>query len=537
MKRRDFIKNTAPVAVIPFISKGISIAAYAESSFMNAMIRPDITSDKVLVIIQMNGGNDGLNTVIPLDQYTNLAAARASVLIPAANVLALNGVTNVGLHPSMTAMRNLFNNNKLAIVQGVGYPDPDFSHFRATDIWNTASDSNESLTSGWAGRYLANEYPNFPQGYPNTTMPDPLAIQIGAVLSTVFQGLSQNVAQTVPLPDSNGAISLTQLATGTTDPVPNTPAGTELTYLRAMMVQANAYATVIQSAWNAGGNGATYPNPPSGTGYRASNLAQQLKTVARLIKGGLKTRVYMVNMGSFDTHADQVDVADHKTGEHAFLLQELSDAIGAFQEDLNLMALEDRVLGMTYSEFGRRIVSNASSGTDHGAAAPMFLFGTKVQHGILGSNPTIAPNLIGNENVPMQYDFRSIYTTILQEWFCLPQTTADSVLLHSKPLIPILNSTCTPVSTTHQRAGDAYIRNYPNPAAVQTTIQLEAFGQNVVVEIFDPQGRLIDTLIDAMLPNGVHEITYDVSHLPQGNYYYRYQSGTIVQTKALTVVR
>lgn len=537
MKRRDFIKNTAPVAVLPFFTNGFSLTAYAESEFMNTFFGTQTVTDKILVIVQMVGGNDGLNTVLPLDQYSNLTAARPNVFIPDTTALALNGITATGFHPSMTGMRTLYNEGKLAVVQSVGYPDPDFSHFRGTDILNTASNSDEVLTSGWIGRYLASEYPNFPQGYPNATMPDPLAIQVGSSLSTVFQGFSQNLAQTVPLPDSNNSIDMIQLSNGTTDPAPATNAGDELTFIRAMMSQANQYANVIQAAWTAGQNLQTYAAPPSATGYNASDLGEQLRTVARLIKGGLKTRVYMVNIGSFDTHSDQVDVTDPTKGEHALLLKELSDAIFSFQQDLSLMGLEDRVLGMTYSEFGRRIKSNFSNGTDHGAAAPMFLFGSKVQGGIKGTNPII-PALAGvNDNVPMQFDFRSVYSTVLQNWFCLSPTDATNVLLHTHLTMPLVNNVCLVATEDTKKAGDAYIRNFPNPASVFTMIQFEAVGDDVVIELYNPLGQQIQTILDATVGRGIHEISLAIGHLPQGNYYYRYQSGGIVQTKALTIIR
>ncbi len=538
MKRRDFIKNTAPVAILPFFTNGFNLSAYGESNFINDFFGAQVATDKVLVIIQLVGGNDGLNTVLPLDQYTNLMAARLNIAIPEVAALALNGTTATGLHPSLTGLQNLYNDGRLAIVQSVGYPNPDFSHFRATDIWNTASNSNETLSSGWLGRYLENEYPNFPQGYPNTTMPDPLAIEIGSSFSNLFQGISQNLAQTVPLPDANNSITLTQLANATTDPAPANNAGDELVFVRSMMQQSNQYATAIQAAWQRGQNVYVYPPPPSNaTGYRTSNLGEQLRTVARLIHGGLKTRAYMVKMGSFDTHSGQAEPNDTTTGEHALLLKELSDAIFAFQEDLRLLSLQDRVIGMTYSEFGRRIKANASNGTDHGAAAPMFIFGSKVNAGIKGTNPVIPATVSTNDNVPMQYDFRSIYTTILQNWFCLPQTDANNVLLHTHNVLPLLTNQCAVPTIDTKQAGDAYVRSFPNPSSTLTTIEFEVINNDIVIELYNPIGQRIRTILDTTMERGIHQLQINISDLPVGNYYYRYQSGGIVQTKAMTVIR
>ncbi|MEY4927275.1 MAG: hypothetical protein RI894_1711, partial [Bacteroidota bacterium] len=538
MKRRDFIKNTAPVAILPFFTNGFSLSAYGESNFINDFFGAQVATDKVLVIIQLVGGNDGLNTVLPIDQYPNLTAARPNIFIPEVSALALNGTSATALHPSLTGLQSLYNSGKLAIVQNVGYPNPDFSHFRATDIWNTASNSNEVLSSGWLGRYLENEFPNFPQGYPNATMPDPLAIEIGSSFSTLFQGFSQNLAQTVPLPDTNNSLTLTQLANASTDPAPSNHAGDELTFVRSMMQQTNQYAATIQNAWTMGQNTYPYPPPPSNaSGYRASYLGEQLRTVARLIKGGLKTRAYMVNMGSFDTHSSQVDANDSTLGEHALLLKELSDAIFAFQEDLRLLSLEDRVIGMTYSEFGRRIKANASNGTDHGAAAPMFIFGSKVNGGIKGANPVIPTNASTNDNVPMQYDFRAVYTTILQNWFCLPQTDANNVLLHTHNTLPLLNSVCAVSTADSKKAGDAYIRCFPNPSSTLATLEFEVVGGDIVLELYNPVGQRIRTLLDSNMDKGIHQLQLNISDLPVGNYYYRYQSGGIVQTKAMAIVR
>jgi uncharacterized protein (DUF1501 family) len=183
MKRRDFLRNTVPAAAIfPAIIDGYSVKAFnADSPLMRALMDPAIDTDHVLVIIQLSGGNDGLNMVVPISNYSSYYNARTNIAIPEAKILKLNGNAQTGLHPKMTGMQTMFNEGKLNIVQAVGYPDPNFSHFRATDIWMSGSDADKNVTTGWTGRYLASEYPNYPVGYPNDTMRDPLAIQIGSV--------------------------------------------------------------------------------------------------------------------------------------------------------------------------------------------------------------------------------------------------------------------------------------------------------------------------------------------------------------------
>src|SRR5579864_5776451 len=175
MRRRDFFRTSMP-ALLPAFINGVPLRALASSSWLSRAVR-EISGDRVLVLIQLNGGNDGLNTVIPLEFYDAYYKARTNIAIPEEKVLRLQGVDGTGLHPVMTGVQQLFDDGKLAIVQGVSYPQPNFSHFRATDIWLTGADAGQVLPTGWAGRYLDRVFPNFPQNYPNTGMPDPLAIQ------------------------------------------------------------------------------------------------------------------------------------------------------------------------------------------------------------------------------------------------------------------------------------------------------------------------------------------------------------------------
>lgn len=486
-----------------------------------------MNTDHVLVLIQMNGGNDGLNTVIPVDQYTNLSKARSNVMIQQSKVLILDDVTGTGFHPAMTHMREMFNNEMLGVVQGVGYPDQNYSHFRSTDIWNTGSDSDETLNSGWIGRYLGNEFPNFPMGFPNEDMPDPLALQIGSVVSPVCQGLAVNMGMSIRDPQQ-----FYQILSGAGDPAPNTKAGKELEYIRLVAQQSNDYGKAVKNAADKVTN--------KSTKYPAANqnrLADQLKIVAQLIAGGLKTRIYIVNINGFDTHANQVAATGGtETGAHATLLGWLSEAIDAFQDDIKLLGVDDRVLGMTVSEFGRRIKSNASTGTDHGSSAPLFLFGKNVKGGILGSNPTIPDKVETYDNLPMQYDFRSLYSTVLKEWFCLPVDEVDDVMLKTFQQLPLLEDTCSTLSTYREamkRSGEAWIQNYPNPFRQSTTIQFESLGGHVVIQVFDNQGRLIETVLDDERPAGVFEINWDAGRLPAGTYYYAFQHANIRQSKPM----
>jgi len=523
MKRRDFLKTTVPVAAASTVIGGIPIRTLGmESPLIQALMGMATDTDHVLVLVQMNGGNDGLNMVIPIDTYSSYQAARSNIAIPQNKILSLNGKT--GLHPSMTGLQNLYKDGKAAVVQAVGYPQPDFSHFRATDIWMSASDSNKFVNSGWAGRYLDYEYPGFPAGYPNSSVPDPLGIQIGSVTSLTFQGPQVSMGMSISDPTN-----FYNLLNGVQDPAPGTPAGFELSYVRTVARQTQQYADVIKSAALRVTQQSAYPTNNS--------LADQLKIVARLVKGGLKTRLYMVSIGGFDTHSVQVNQADTTIGAHATLMQRVSDAIKAFMDDLKFLGVSRRVMGMTFSEFGRRIKSNSSLGTDHGAAAPVILFGDYVNASVLGDNPTIPANASVNDNVPMQYDFRSIYSSILEKWFCVNNTTLQTVMLKNFQSLPLVKSnSCN--STTPDLTDKLMINNYPNPFVSSTTITFLTAGGHTSVMIIDTLGRLIKTLIDQVY-NGPaqYTVTFRADNLASGVYYARLQNGTVQQVRAMLKVK
>ncbi len=531
MKRRTFLQRTVPVSILPMLLGGFTFKAYGRGPVLESLIGAAAETDHVLVLIQLNGGNDGLNTVIPLDEYPSLMAARGNIAITEALVAKLTDQT--GLHPALTGLQQYYGTGKLAVVQSVGYPNPNFSHFRATDIWLTATDSNVTLSSGWMGRYLDDEYADYPVGYPNAVAPDPLAIQIGSVVSLGLQGpeVSMGMALTSPT-------SFYQLVAGAVDQAPNTPAGHELTFIRQVGQQTELYATVITAAAGKATNlSQLYP----AAGQNA--LADQLKIVAQLIAGGLKTRIYVVNLGGFDTHSAQVSqTGGTETGNHANLLKKLNDAILAFQDDLHLLGADKRVVGMTFSEFGRRIKSNASFGTDHGTAAPVFVFGRPVRGGIVGPNPVIPAAATVNDNVPMSNDFRAVYATLLRDWFRVSQTEMESVLLKDFPMLPLiwkplLDNKLPKVSGVDLPAAPGLLQNYPNPFNPSTVIPFVTNGSSVEIKVYDTLGREVRVLVQGVFPAGRHEVTFDAGELPAGVYYCRFQSGAVNEVKPLMLVK
>ena len=495
MKRRNFLKTTA-LASIPLALNGIPVMASSaiDSNSLDILANAANECGKILVIIQMNGGNDGLNTVFPLDKWSNLSNARSNILINQNQVLPLNNNATTGLHPAMPELKNLYDDGKLMIIQGVSYQNPSYSHFRATDIWFTGANSNQNLTSGWLGRSLDKLYPNFPNAYPTAEMPDPLAIQIGSTLPFSLQGPNINMGYNVPDPNA-----LINVVNQITDPAPNSDYGAELTFLRLMKDQSNVYRTAIQTAYN-------MPQTSAATYPTNNTLANQLKVVAKLINGGLKTPIYIVNHPfSHDSHENQVSSTDKTTGTQPNNMGILSKAIGAFQQDLELMGKSNLVTGMTFSEFGRRIKSNGSMGTDHGSAAPVLVFGAVLNTnisavagtahpvpGMIGNSPNLPVNAAVNEQVPKQFEFKQIYATVMQDWLCMTEAQTNEVLGGTYTKLPIFRNTLAS-SSNFDREDNNFITVFPNPITSKIiNIQFkEPINGYVAIEIFSVQGSLI----------------------------------------------
>lgn len=256
--------------------------------------------------------------------------------------------------------------------------------------------------------------------------------------------------------------------------------------------------------------------------YPADNpLAGQLKTIALLISGGLKTRIYVANIGGFDTHANQVNVGDTTTGGHATLLDRLSEAISLFQQDLVAQKLDRRVVGMTFSEFGRRIKSNGANGTDHGSAAPLFVFGSCVNSRIFGKNPTITNNVGDQEGVAMQHDFRSIYGSLLNQWFGVPTADVKALMNGAYSEIALIRGCENKEYELDPDMADPVdnpFTNTPNPFTGSTQISYMSMGERVHLSVMNSGGYTVKVLVDRYLEPGNYQATFDASGLPRGNY-------------------
>lgn len=430
MKRREFFAASSSL-VLPVILNGFGFKSLAQDSGLVKGLKRTaaLDNDRILVIIYLGGGNDGLNTVIPLEYYSKYNELRSNIAIPENQVLRLAGNLETGFHPAMTGMRSLYDEGKLAIIQGVSYPNPDLSHYRSTDIWMTGVDASQYATSGWAGRYLSDRFPGYPTNFPNSEMEDPLAVQIGQIGTTALLGSNQSMGITLQNPNSFYQL-IGEPDISVDSSLPCCDAGELTAFIRQQQALTVGYASEIKAAADAGKNLAAYPDASA-----KNELADQLKIVARLIHGGLKSKIYYVELGGFDTHSGQVGTSTTE-GPHAQLLKKLSDAIAAFQNDLKLQGTEDKVLGMTFSDFGRRATSNASLGTDHGVGAPMFVFGKGMKRQLIGTNPNLISGLLPanpaawetNRDIKMQIDFRRVYADILNDWFGTSSPKTDQIL-------------------------------------------------------------------------------------------------------------
>lgn len=525
MQRRKFIRNTAVTAVgLPGVINGFNLTAHAESAFMNQFNLAGTANDHVLVVIQMSGGNDGLNTVIPIDQYSKYVNARANIAIPQSKILALTGTALTGLNPALAGIRDMYNNGNVCIIQSAGYPAPSFSHFRATDIWMTGANSNQYLTDGWMGRYLNGEYPGYPNAYPTADMPDPLGIQFGSGVSLSLLGPTSPMGYTISDPNA-----FMNNANGGQDVVPtDTPMGEKLQYVRDVSKQAEVYYSVVQTAYNKTGN-------VNLTTYPVNVLANQLKIVARLINGGLKTKIYVVSLGGFDTHALQTNLIDTTVGNHANLLSILGNTVKAFHTDLKLMNKDQKVLGMTFSEFGRRIKSNSSGGTDHGYAAPMFIFGTQATGGIIGTNPVLPVVAGTQDNIAMQTDFRRIYYSIMKRWLCQDNNSLQQIMLQNFTDLNICNNAnCAPLGRYAPLTAQSFVNAAPNPSTGITTVSFKTNGGHTLLQLVTKEGVVVQTLLEATysLPQTVNK-DVDLSSYKAGLYYLRFQNEKNVQMKPL----
>jgi uncharacterized protein (DUF1501 family) len=505
MKRRSFIKTAAgAAAATPILLGGMPMRAATSLEALAQMSAAE--NDKILLIIQLFGGNDGLNTLIPAedDEYYRL---RPGLAIP--KTVAWNKVGDIYLNPALAkgnkeGMARMLEQGTLAIVQGVGYDNPNLSHFRSSDIWLSGinnSAPNARLDSGWVGRFLEERYPDFPLSLP----PDPLAIQFGG-FSLALMSAKGRMGIEVTSPDLQKGF-ITQ-----TDTLDDRSAGTsyqmEYEFIADIASRSNRYAQVVKDAYTVG-------KPLLRGDYANNSLAKQIASTAALIAGGLKTKVYVVSMGGFDTHFTQQ--TDPLFGAHPTLLERLSDAVAQFMHDMTRLGHADRVLGMTVSEFGRRPQENGSFGTDHGAASVQFVFGSQVNSGVYGAPPDLK-NLNSNGDLNYSIDYREVYAEILTDWFGLDmakmrQVLADDTLM---PIDILRKPSSAPTESRALAAASVRVRPEPFRSSATADLSLPLSGP-VSLDLSTVHGAHVATLFSGRLEAGTHSIPFTVD-LPPGVY-------------------
>ncbi len=391
--RRQFLGNaTTGTALLTFGATAPSVLCQA------AAASPQ--DERILVVVEMAGGNDGLNSIVPHSDAA-YQQAREKIGIKKADALAIND--RLGMHPSMRGFADLLEQGSFAVIQGVGYDNPNRSHFESMDIWHSCQRKDGPRHDGWVGRYL--------ESAGLQDLLDPSALHLGAekqpfalmsrdVRVPSIKSLEQFRLRGGDTPNFREAV---QELAGESRPADNDLLG----FVQSSTSSAIAASQRMESA------GVKYK--PS-EAYPTSGLGKKLETVAKLIASGLKTKVYYVRIDGFDTHANQPDA-------HAALLREVSEGVSALVRDVNAHREGDRVLVMCFSEFGRRVAENASSGTDHGTAGPVFVAGNKVKAGLIGDQPSLTD--LDQGDLKYHTDFRQVYAAVLEDWLAC---SSESVL-------------------------------------------------------------------------------------------------------------
>ena len=409
MERRSFIKKS---------TLGLGVVSNLKLGKMNlSAFQPSLgytENENIVVIIQLFGGNDGMNTITPYEWDSYYTLYRPKLNIPQNSVSPISKELGMAMHPNLKkgpkdGMLGLFNSGKLSIISGVGYENPNYSHFRSTDIWLSGLVPNndaQPLPNGWVGRY-------FDKYSDSEKLDSPFCIQIGQNPSLMFLGETGEKSIVLENPEElfNQAKSVENnlINVGGSEYFKD-----EFSFINKIGIDTDLYSKVIKKAFDAGKNIEKYEDKP---------LSNQLKLVARLINGGLKSKVYFVELHGFDTHSNQ-GVLD---GVHSKLLAELSEAISTFQLDIESLGNSKNVIGITTSEFGRRPYENGSLGTDHGTSSIMFAFGEGVKAEIFGGYFAFLP-FRDHQNLRFSTDFRSIYFEIMVSWFGQSTAFAEKVL-------------------------------------------------------------------------------------------------------------
>lgn len=549
MKRRNFLKILPAAGVSSFVVNGFSLKPFANSRIAKIVGDCSDIQERALILIQLKGGNDGLNNLVPIAQYDRYRVLRPTTGIADTAYIDLDTTLKdskrVGLHPGMSAVKAMYDKGWVNVVQGVGYQSPNQSHFKSTDLWLTGGDgtaANYSIPSGWMGRSMQALFPDV-EGAPTPDMPDPLGIQIGDSNPSLGFHTETEHRNAINLTgqDPAGFYNLVQTIGGA--PITNLPEsdhGDELSFIMSVEQSVSKYAQRITEVFNAGTNAGSYPG---------TALANQLKTVARLIRGGCKTKIYLCSLGGFDTHNAQVDSGDTAVGTHALLLQTLSEAVQAFFDDLEKMSIADKAVACTFSEFGRCAAENGSFGTDHGTLAPMYIFGKTVHPGVSGTNVDLDNLGNGNQLQGTQHDYRQVFATLLQDWLGANNWVLEETMFEDYAKVPLVGSayivdpqcyyggSVTIVDDFFDTADKIGI--FPNPARSTTEVVFQAAdAYRGRLSVHSLGGSLVSNQPVQVFP-GENRFLVEVLNVPPGVYFVRLENSLtgVARVAKMSVVR
>jgi uncharacterized protein (DUF1501 family) len=510
--RRSFIQALGLAGAGGIMLGHASVTASKPSPLSVALAASE--NDNILVIIRLKGGNDGLNTIVPIYDYATYANLRPNIRHQQNNLINLNA--DFAIPNFMGGLESVWGDGKMKIIHGVGYPQQNLSHFRSAAIWASTDDVNVENT-GWWGRYFEDLYPDYLVNPPEI----PPAVQIGSIGDLIFEGNDSNYAFSVANTEQLANVAQNGVQHDVTN-LPDCVYGDKLLFMRATTNTTVRYSSVINNAYMASTNSSSYSD---------ENLAKQLAIVARLIKGNLGTKVYMVTLDGFDTHANQTD-------DQRALLEDLSDSIKDFYDDLVATGMDDKVLTMTISEFGRRPYENGSNGTDHGAASPVMLFGSGLDgNGFVGTHPNLT-EWDADDNLIPTTDFRDVYSTVLTEWFCLDPSVVSSILLNQNYQTLDMGITCQNLSSTNFSDTTRFV-HVPIYQNDRTLIEINMPNTaNVDIRLYDMMGREVGTLENKILYPGKYSIDVKEkirTRLSYGQYIYRISTGGQFYSKSIQI--
>ncbi len=476
---------------------------YAQPSRLASAIN-QAEGDRVIIIIRLSGGNDGLNTIVPVYDYDTYAQRRPNIRILEEQLTNLS--PDFGIPNYLTNMERMWGDGAMKVVHGVGYENQNLSHFTGSDNWANTNPGETDYT-GWMGRYFEGKFPDFLLDPP----PMPAAIQIGSIGNLIFDGIETNYAFTVANPQR-----LFEIASGgelfNTDQIPDCTYGEQLQFMKGSANNTITYAGIIHEAYQRSFDTANYTD---------TRMGNQLRIVSRLIKGNLGTKVYMISLGGFDTHSGQLEA-------HQRLMLDLSDNLKTFYDDLATVEKDRDVLSMTISEFGRRVEENGSAGTDHGSASNMMLFGPGLEdNGFIGNHPDLQA-LDRRGNMQFDVDFRAVYGTVMKEWLCIEEEIVDEALYGTYDSLE-LGFGC--VSRLEEEEDDItddtadFTHNAIYDDNGQTSIYIDApKAMHMDVKLYNVLGQVVTTLRNEMMPEGVSTINIREEaqmRLATGQYIYR----------------